>query len=88
MRTKDGSTLTGRITGIDDGILNLETSFAGSLAIKLDAVVGFSTEEEAFLRLADGSEPKGQVQDRAGQSLLVVGNIPVETPKAAVRQLW
>ena len=80
--------MTGRITGIDDGILNLETSFAGSLAIKLDAVIGFSTEEEAFLRLADGSEPKGRVQDRVGQPLLVAGDVPIETPKTAVRQLW
>ncbi|MGE4551110.1 MAG: M28 family peptidase, partial [Opitutales bacterium] len=88
VRTKGGSTLTGRIEQIDEGTLTLETIFAGTLSIKLDEVAGFSTDGEAFLRLADGSEPRGRVQDRPGQSLLVEGAVPAATPKTAVRQLW
>ena len=88
VRTKGGSTLTGRIEKIDGGTLTLETIFAGTLSIKLNEVAGFSTDGEAFLRLADGSEPRGRVQDRPGQSLLVEGAVPAATPKTAVRQLW
>ncbi len=88
VRTKDGSTLGGRIKGIDDGVLQLETTYAGVIKITLDEVAGYSTDENAFLRLDDGSEPSGRVQDRPGQALLVAGDDPVETPATAIRQLW
>ncbi|MFP6855332.1 MAG: hypothetical protein VB980_06065, partial [Opitutales bacterium] len=88
VRTKNGSTLNGHITNIDNGVLRLETSFAGVIQMNLDEIVGFSTEEEAFLRLANGSEPKGRIEDRPGQPILVAGDVPTETTAAAIRQLW
>ncbi len=88
VRIKDGSSLSGRIQGIDEGILHLETTYAGAIEIKLEEVAGFATEENAFLRLADGSEPKGRVQDRPGQPLLVADDEPIATPPSAIRQLW
>ena len=62
--------------------------FAGVIKINLDEIAGFSTDEEAFLRLANGSETRGRVEDRPGQPLLVAGDAPSETAPSAIRQLW
>lgn len=88
VRTKDGSILQGRIVGIDDGFLDMETNFAGAVRIELSEVLGLSTDEEAFLRLEDGREPKGKVLDRPGLPVLVSGLDPVQTPPVGIRQLW
>ncbi|MBG31154.1 MAG: hypothetical protein CMI31_14325 [Opitutae bacterium] len=88
VRTTGGSVLNGRIEVIDKGTLKLETPFAGTISIELEKVASFSTDKEAFLRLSDGSEPRGRVEERAGQSLLVEGPVPAVTPKSAVLQLW
>ena len=88
VRTKDGSNLRGRIESINDGVLHLQTAYAGNLQVKLAEVLGFSTDEESFLRLENNSESKGRVQDRVGQPLLIAGDAPLEVPISEVRQLW
>ena len=87
VKTKKYGEKFGLIVGIDEGFLDMETNFAGAVRIELSEVLGLSTDEEAFLRLEDGREPKGKVMDRPGLPVLVSGLDPVQTPPAGIRQL-
>ena len=69
---KNGSRLFGKVTAVRDGIMTVETDFAGELSVSMDQVVAMSTAEEATLLLADESvieQPGILVED----STLVVG---------------
>ncbi|MFH7325385.1 YdiY family protein [Desulfurivibrio sp. C05AmB] len=61
VETRDGSRLVGKIIRIDQGLLHLETGYAGTLAISQDQVVSFSSEDELVLRLAGGATMTGRV---------------------------
>jgi len=51
---KNGSTILGTITATRDGIVSVDTDFAGSLEIAQDQVLTLETTEPAVLQLADG----------------------------------
>jgi putative salt-induced outer membrane protein YdiY len=59
--TKDGATLTGQITLIDDGIIHLSTAYAGDIKIHQDQVSSFSTSAPLNLRLESGSTYAGAI---------------------------
>ena len=59
--TKDGSILNGKITLIDKGIINIETSYAGKLKIKQENVVSFETALTLNFRLQNGTNLSGIV---------------------------
>lgn len=77
---KNGSRVIGKVTGIRDGVVTVETDFAGALSVSLDQIVTMTTSDPATLLLADESviEEQGiEVRD----SQLVVGEpgAPAET---------
>jgi hypothetical protein len=51
---KNGSTILGIITATRDGIVSVDTDFAGSLEIAQDQILTLETTEPAVLQLADG----------------------------------
>jgi len=51
----DGSRILGTVTGSRDGVVTVDTEFAGTLEISLDKVQSLSTAEPATLLLADES---------------------------------
>ncbi|MEP1471186.1 MAG: DUF481 domain-containing protein [Halieaceae bacterium] len=51
---KNGSTILGTITATRDGIVNVDTDFAGSLEIAQDQIQSLGTTEPAVIQLADG----------------------------------
>lgn len=51
---KNGSTVLGKITATRDGIVSVDTDFAGSLEIAQDQIVSMQTVEPVVIRLADG----------------------------------
>lgn len=77
---KNGSRVIGKVTGIRDGVVTVETDFAGALSVSLDQIITMTTSDPATLLLADESviEEQGiEVRD----SQLVVGEpgAPAET---------
>jgi hypothetical protein len=63
---KNGSRILGKVTDIRDGIVSIETDFAGELSVTLEQIVSMSTAEEATLLLADETvieQPGIQVED-------------------------
>ena len=51
---KNGSTILGTITATRDGIVSVDTDFAGSLEVAQDQILTLETAEPAVLQLADG----------------------------------
>lgn len=52
---KNGSTVLGTITATRDGIVSVDTDFAGSLEIAQDQILSMQTAEPVVIRLADGA---------------------------------
>lgn len=75
---KNGSRILGKVTAVRDGIVTVETDFAGELSVSTDQIIAMSTAEEATLLLADESviEQPGILVE---ESALVVG---AGTPEA------
>jgi len=57
----DGSVINGKILSAEGGKLKVETTFAGTIEIKQDAVKTFSTDEAVNVGLASGSAVLGKV---------------------------
>ncbi|MEQ9397394.1 DUF481 domain-containing protein [Haliea sp.] len=51
---KNGSRIFGTVKGIRDGVVTVETEFAGSLKIKQDRIVSLQSDGPVVLKLADG----------------------------------
>ncbi|MEQ8801076.1 MAG: DUF481 domain-containing protein, partial [Haliea sp.] len=69
---KNGSRIFGTVKGIRDGVVTVETEFAGSLKIKQDRIVSLQSDGPVVLKLADG-----EVVTEPG--LTVTGEQPVPT---------
>ena len=51
---KNGSTILGTVTATRDGVVSIDTDFAGSLEIAQDQIVAMQTATPAIIQLADG----------------------------------
>ncbi|HKB91717.1 MAG TPA: hypothetical protein VKC60_14460, partial [Opitutaceae bacterium] len=63
VETKDGSKLIGKITKIEDGVIQLDTTYAGTLKIKQDNVAGFSTDAPLNVAFKGGNTLVGKVDN-------------------------
>jgi len=52
---KDGSRVYGTVTSARDGVIKIETGFAGTLSIKSDAIKSMQTQGSLTLQVADGT---------------------------------
>jgi cell division septation protein DedD len=87
--TKDGSRLSGTITLIDQGVVHLDTGFAGSLKIKQDQIESFQTDEPVVLRLESGTVMAGSVQTAPNGNLKIESQDGVlETSSSKVAASW
>jgi hypothetical protein len=53
--TKDGSRINGTVTSAKDGVIKIDTEFAGTLSIKAEVVESIQTQGSMTLQLADGT---------------------------------
>ena len=53
--TKDGSILNGTITLVDEGIIHLETDYAGTLELKQETIAALETTSPLAIRLENGT---------------------------------
>ena len=83
---KNGSRLVGAVTGIREGVVSIDTDFAGTLAVTMDQIVSMKTADAATLMLADDSliEQQGiEVRD----SELIVAEGTADEKSYALDQL-
>ncbi|MCD8482547.1 MAG: DUF481 domain-containing protein [Verrucomicrobia bacterium] len=71
VETRDGSRITGTITGIDNGVITMTTPFAGDLKIRQTEVVRLETAQPMFLRLNTGEVVSGPVAAPSSGELAV-----------------
>jgi hypothetical protein len=50
---KSGSKILGHVTGSRDGVVTIETDFAGTLSIELDKIASLQTDNPVLIQLAD-----------------------------------
>lgn len=69
LNLRDGSVISGKITGLYDGVLGVETSFAGALEIGADKIAGMRTDMPMIVETANGDRIAGTLSydDKAGQ---------------------
>lgn len=77
---KNGSRILGTVTGVRDGVVSVDTEFAGNLQIRQDQIVSLQSEGPVVIKLKDGellSEPDLTI---AGEQLVLSsGDVPAGT---------
>lgn len=88
VETTNGSVLHGKIVASEDGVIKIDTEFAGVVTIKQDQVKTITTDAPINVALKDGTNTKGSL-DTAGSTLRV--NTPtgvLSTETSAVTAVW
>ena len=86
--TTGGSTINGKILGIDGGKITMKTDFAGKITIDQKLVESIKTDEEVYVSLEDGSTARGPVSGKNG-SLVISGSTgTVTSTVAAIDETW
>ena len=89
VRTLDGAQLTGTITLIDQGVIHLDTTYAGTLKIKQEQVESFASDQPRVVRLASGTVMAGPIaSDSQGNILIQSDDGVLETSPAKVAAAW
>lgn len=87
--TNDGAQLIGNITLIDQGVIHMETAYAGKLEIQQAQVASFETREPVFVRLASGTTMSGPVRSTPEGTLKIQSEDGIlETGMARVVASW
>ncbi|MFT3830212.1 MAG: DUF481 domain-containing protein [Opitutaceae bacterium] len=87
--TTDGSTIQGKIVRASDGVVEIQTAFAGVLKIQQANIASLSTDTPVFLRYKTGNTVQGAVSTAAGGEVRVAGPGAWGTgPINAVEAVW
>ena len=76
---KNGSRILGTVTGIRDGVVSIETDFAGTLSIDSTTVDSMRTQGSLVLQMADGSVIRDQPIVLEKESMLVTSSSGSQT---------
>ena len=83
----DGSVLQGKILGMTDGNLTIQTSFAGKIKIPHTQIVTIKSEREISLRLDDNRTFDGSIE-KVEDSLLTIKGTGQAFAFAEIKHLW
>lgn len=86
--TTDGSTITGKILGIDGGKITVKTDFAGKITIDQKLVESINTDEDVALSLEDGTVVQGPVSGQGGTLVVRGANGTVTSTVASIDETW
>ncbi len=86
--TKGGSTINGKILGIDGGKIKVATDFAGEITVDQAQVASLNTDEPIYLTLEDGSTYLGPVSGDASGLSISSDNGQASTTVAKVTESW
>ncbi|EDY81292.1 hypothetical protein VDG1235_910 [Verrucomicrobiia bacterium DG1235] len=86
--TKDGSSINGKIVGIDDGKITVATDFAGEITIDQAQVSSLSTDEPIYLTLENGTTILGPVSGSEAGLNVASDNGSLSTELSKVTESW
>jgi putative salt-induced outer membrane protein YdiY len=70
---KNGARIIGTVKGIDAGVVEVDTTFAGTLKIKQSEVTSITTDAPVAVRLASGTRFDGRVTGGANGAIQIAG---------------
>lgn len=86
---KNGARDVGKITSVHDGVVTIETEYAGQIKVKQSMVVSITTDHSVSVRLADGTDAIGWVASPAPNKLKITGATKVvECQVSNVSAFW
>ncbi len=88
IQTTDGSIINGKILSIDEGVIKVETSYAGEISIKQSEVATFSSDETINVATDSGNTFKGTVAGEGGAIKIAAQGGTFETSVANVTAAW
>ncbi len=88
VETKDGARLVGKVVKIDGGSVSVETSYAGTIAVKQSEVTSLTTEAPVAIRLASGTRIEGKISGSAGNLNVAASEGSVSTSVDKVAASW
>jgi hypothetical protein len=89
VHTLEGAQIVGRITGLRDQRIIVETTYAGEVAVLQSRVKAITTDRPLTVQLIDGTQVEGTLAASASGALLIVTpQRTVPTAVAKVRSLW
>lgn len=74
----NGSRIIGTVTGARDGVVKVDTEFAGTLEISIDKIASLQTAEPVVMAMADDSVIEGQPLSLSADQVLVADASGVE----------
>lgn len=83
----DGSVLQGKILGMVDGNLTIQTSFAGKIKVPYNKISSINSDSEISIRLDDNRTFDGLI-DQADDNLLTIRGSGQSFPLSDIRHLW
>lgn len=86
--TKGGSTINGKILGIDGGKIKVSTDFAGEIIVDQAQVESLNTDGPIYVTLEDGSTYLGPVSGDASGLSISSDNGQASTTVADVTESW
>lgn len=86
--TKGGSTINGKILGIDGGKIKVATDFAGEITVDQAQVASLNTDEPIYVTLEDGSTYLGPVSGDASGLSISSDNGQATTTVTKVTESW
>lgn len=88
IETAGGSVIQGRVVSTDDGVVKIETDFAGVIEVKQSEVRSLVTDNPVFVQLDDGNTVQGRIE-KSGRALRVTGTSgSMETETDAIAHIW
>jgi hypothetical protein len=86
---KNGARDVGKVTSLHEGVVTIETEYAGEIKVKQAMVVSITTDHSVSVRLADGTDAIGWVASPAPGKLKITGATKVvECQVANVSAFW
>lgn len=82
VETTNGARQVGKITSIHDGVVTIETEYAGKIEVKQALVISITTDRPVAVRLADGTDVIGIVTSPAPRKLSIAN--PTHSVECAV----
>jgi uncharacterized protein YkvS len=88
VETKNGARIVGKVAKIDEGAVVVETTYAGTLAIKQSEVVSINTDAPVAVRLSSGTRIDGKVSGSAGNLQVAGADGTITTTIEKVASSW
>lgn len=88
VETLGGSVIHGTVLASDNGIIRIETDFAGTIEIKQDQIKSITTDDPIYVAVKDGDSVKGRITTDPSGVRVVSDTGTLQTQTGLISALW